>query len=240
MFHFSQNPLSEDPRRRIFAPIPVVKKNAVWLTERPDGLTELSTDQVVIDCTEIDGLRIDTDLLVMLKGDWRRLHPSSRWRKGILCVQDAVELPDRFHALWVGERSEVPKREMACTLDAGYTIWHLLALELYDVGRVAHFVWSATKADPLMVKRDLWEYTDEAPELKTEVEKVPDRILWQLPDPVVQRLTSFKNPLELSLMTGRPLLQYAFDQGVIKPNELFPDLRELVQLSQWLVSKQTR
>lgn len=214
-------------------------EKGLWVDAVPGGVETIEAARVLLDVPELCPLTVSADTLFVLRGDYRQLSPLSRWRKGVVCLGAGRRVPGDMHWLWPEERREAPPTGRLCTEEVGFSIWHMIALEIYEPEELPAFLELAAEEPRETIEKDLWECMTASPEIAFHVlPYLGQNEIWRLPWPVVKRLLAYRSPLELCLLSGAPFLEYAGDHVDVKT--LSGPVRELRNLSEWMLSRSLR
>lgn len=123
--------------------------------------------------------------------------------------------------------------------ELGLSAWHLLALDLYNNYQVYNFLLHAAKVDRQTLHRDVWEYSGKTTLMQSRIyisgADKRNNLWLRWPKDVVNRVLSYKNPFELSVMSNTPFLE-PFKSNLTKAH-MSPPLAELMHLSQVFIEK---
>ena len=208
----------------------------LWLDTAAEGVDTIHAGRILVDTPDPGNLTFRAETLYLMGGDPDQIQPASTWSRGIVCAETGKPLPEGMHWVWPAERKDQPSVGKICYEDAGFSIWHMIALELYAPEKIPAFLKVAGEQPEETVQHDLWEFTTDSPSIEPYVEAyLWENELWSLPWTVVKRLLAYKNPIELCMLAGRPFLEYAM--GFIDEAQLSKPVKDLRSGSQWMLSK---
>jgi hypothetical protein len=216
---------------------PLVERGkGLWVDVIPEGIEPLKASRILLDSPDPPAGPLTTETLYVMQGDYTCLPPQSFWRKGVLCGEAGNRVPPRMHCLWPSERVEQPSIGKLCYEDHGFSIWHMIALEIYDPEDLPAFLKLAQEQPEETVQLDLWEFTTDTPALEPYIQAyLWENEVWSLPWPVLRRLLAYRNPLELCMLVGSPFLDYAME--FFEEAALPGPVRELRESSKWMLSR---
>jgi len=211
-------------------------------------ISELSGDLRVVEADVIfadearSGLTVNCSTLVALSENalaslCRDSHYETLWLCGSLRQARPIEMrPDR---LLPEPRQAAPKFGSPTPEAHGFTNWHLLAMGILPPRAAKNFLETALEESAATLRADLWELSGQAPDwsmFKRIYDPVADWVGW--PDDILTKLTRFRTPLELSTLSGQPLL--APYQKHLEPRLMSEALQELMAWSEQLQNRLER
>lgn len=113
-------------------------------------------------------------------------------------------------------RKAVPDGGILTTEQFGFSLWHLLAVGMYDAASIEDFLNSTFTVEKNVIITDLKEFMTVFDKgFKTEPELLGfDGLTWE----EFCEITAFRCPFELVLLTGKSFLEsYTFDDSLLSP-----------------------
>lgn len=212
-----------------------LEKDAVRIVGQPSVLEVIEAPVVALECPA-PGLTVNTGTLIATsEAALESLARDSHYEEARVCAEGPPRRGENGVSYLPSARVASPRPDNTYFTACGATNWHLIAMGHFPANDVQAFLRSAATVPDAQLRRDLWEYSGKVvfPVGASGV-YMNEGGFRGWPERTLQKILSFKTPLEIACMSGRPFL--AGVPGALEGVRPLPPVLELMEWSRRLLS----